>query len=162
MPGKRHSRRRRQKVPTDKGKKEKQRTGMFTTGIVSQCGDHQIAIFFTGRQHAGENLGDVLRQRAHELEPPIQMCDALSRNIPKELQTILANCLAHGRRYFVDVVEALSRRMPLCVGCPQGDLQERCRSPQATALTRGAVALPPDPQRPDHGRTSRMAQAPIR
>ena len=33
------------------------------------------------------------------------MCDALSRNIPKELQTILANCLAHGRRYFVDVVE---------------------------------------------------------
>ena len=33
------------------------------------------------------------------------MCDALSRNPPKELQTILANCLTHGRRYFVDVVE---------------------------------------------------------
>ena len=101
--------------PADKDKDEKQkqkqkqkqkpRSGLFTTGIVSQCEDRQIAIFFTGRQHSGENLGDVLRQRAHELEPPIQMCDALSRNPPKELQTILANCLTHGRRYFVDVVE---------------------------------------------------------
>ena len=93
---------------TDQGNKEKKRTGIFTTGIVSQCGDRQIAIFFTGRQHSGENLGDVLRERARELEPPIQMCDALSRNIPKKLQTIMANCLAHGRRYFADVVEHFS------------------------------------------------------
>jgi hypothetical protein len=33
------------------------------------------------------------------------MCDALSRNMPAELHTILANCLAHGRRQFVDVAE---------------------------------------------------------
>jgi transposase len=82
----------------DKDKKEqktKQRTGLFTTGIVSQCADWRVAVFFTGRRHSGENLGDVLRQRAQELEPPIQMCDALSRNIPSELRTILANCLAH-------------------------------------------------------------------
>ena len=32
------------------------------------------------------------------------MCDALSRNAPKEFKTILANCNAHGRRQFVDVV----------------------------------------------------------
>jgi transposase len=90
---------------TDKGtnKKKKKRTGLFTTGIVSLCAAHQIAVFFTGRRHCGENLGDVLRQRAQELEPPIQMCDALARNVPAELQTILANCLAHGRRKFVDV-----------------------------------------------------------
>jgi transposase len=93
--------------PADKGtkKKKSKRTGLFTTGIVSQCADHQAAIFFTGRQHSGENLGDVLRQRAQDLEPPIQMCDALSRNAPAELQTILANCLVHGRRYFVDALE---------------------------------------------------------
>jgi len=36
---------------------------------------------------------------------PIQMCDALSRNLPGELQTILANCLAHARRQFVDVYD---------------------------------------------------------
>ena len=91
---------------TDKSTKKKaKRTGLFTTGIVSQCVACQIAIFFTGRQHAGENLGDVLRQRVQELDPPIQMCDALSRNAPGQLQTILANCLAHGRRKFVDVFE---------------------------------------------------------
>ena len=33
------------------------------------------------------------------------MCDALSRNLPAELKTILANCLAHGRRQFVEVAE---------------------------------------------------------
>jgi transposase len=63
-------------------------------------------LFFSGRQHAGENLKDVLAQRAADLAPPIQMCDALSRNLPGELKTLLANCLAHGRRQFVDVAES--------------------------------------------------------
>ena len=33
------------------------------------------------------------------------MCDALARNLPAELETIVANCLAHGRRQFVEVAE---------------------------------------------------------
>ena len=82
-----------------------QRTGMFTTGIVSTRDGCQIALFLSGRQHAGENLKDVLLRRAVELASPIQMCDALSRNAPAELKTILANCLAHGRRQFVEVAE---------------------------------------------------------
>jgi hypothetical protein len=80
------------------------RTGVFTTGIVAQRQDHRIALFFTGPKHAGENLADVLVHRAATLAAPIQMCDALSRNLPGELETILANCLAHSRRRFVDVV----------------------------------------------------------
>jgi transposase len=79
------------------------RTGLFTTGIVSTRAGQKIALFLSGRQHAGENLKDVLVRRTRELPPPIQMCDALSRNLPGELQTILGNCLAHGRRQFVDV-----------------------------------------------------------
>jgi len=82
-----------------------ERTGIFTSGIVSTKQGRRIALFFTGRKHAGENLSHVLAQRASELPPPIQMCDALSRNLPKEFETILANCLTHGRRYFVKVVE---------------------------------------------------------
>jgi hypothetical protein len=50
------------------------RTGVFTSGIVATRDGHRIALFFTGRQHAGENLGDVLAQRAAERAPPIQMC----------------------------------------------------------------------------------------
>ena len=89
----------------DSAEKEKRRTGMFTTGIVSTHNGYKIALFLSGRQHAGENLEDVLTQRAANLPSPIQMCDALTRNLPGKLQTILGNCLAHGRRKFVDVVE---------------------------------------------------------
>ena len=81
------------------------RTGVFTSGIVSTKEGRKIALFFTGKKHAGENLTDVLRERAAELDAPIQMCDALSRNLPKELKVILAHCIAHSRRRFVNVVE---------------------------------------------------------
>lgn len=80
------------------------RTGVFTSAIVAICGRYRIALFFTGRQHAGENLAAVLAQRAAELGPPIQMCDALAANTAGDFATILANCLAHARRNFVDVV----------------------------------------------------------
>lgn len=86
--------------------KKRQRTGLFTSGVVSTREGRKIALFFSGRKHAGENLTDVLARRAEALDPPIQMCDALSRNLPAELETIVANCLAHGRRQFVDVVES--------------------------------------------------------
>jgi transposase len=80
-----------------------ERTGTFTTSIVATVQGHIVALYFTGWQHAGENLADVLRQRAAELAPPIQMCDALSRNTSGELNTLLAHCLAHGRREFVSM-----------------------------------------------------------
>jgi len=82
------------------------RTGVFTSGIVSISGRWKIALYFTGWKHAGENLADVLKQRAAESQAPIQMCDALSRNSPKLVETLLANCLAHGRRQFTDVAES--------------------------------------------------------
>jgi transposase len=83
------------------------RTGVFTSGIVSILEGCQIALFFTGHRHAGENLAAVLKQRASELGRPIQMCDALSRNMADELKTIVANCLTHGRRRFVEVANEL-------------------------------------------------------
>jgi transposase len=89
--------------PPAKG--QAQRRGMFTSGIISIHPDRRIALFFSGRRHAGENLADVLRRRAAELGPPMQMCDALTRNLPAGFKTLLANCLAHGRRQFVDVAE---------------------------------------------------------
>ncbi len=90
--------------PAPEGKAE--RTGVFTSGIVSRVGASLIALFFSGWRHAGENLAEVLKRRAPGLPPLIQMCDALSRNAPKLSETVkllLAYCLAHGRRQFVDV-----------------------------------------------------------
>ena len=90
--------------PAPEGRPE--RTGTFTSGIVSRVGTRFIALFFSGWKHAGENLAEVLKRRAPGLQPLIQMCDALSRNAPKlseGVRLLLANCLAHGRRQFVEV-----------------------------------------------------------
>jgi transposase len=82
-----------------------QRTGVFTSGIVAVGAGRQIALFFTGVRHAGENLAQVLRRRSQELPAPIQMCDGLSRNLTDERETLLSQCLAHSRRKFVEVAE---------------------------------------------------------
>jgi transposase len=80
------------------------RTGLFTTGIVARTPAGPIALFASGRQHAGENLADLLDRR-DPAPPPMQMCDGLSRNLPLEHAVVLANCLAHGRRHVVDEVD---------------------------------------------------------
>jgi transposase len=95
----------RQEALADAGGDADERRGLFTSGVVALRDGHRVALFFSGRRHAGENLARVLAHRAEELPPPIQMCDALSRNLPGELQTILAHCLAHARRRFVDVYD---------------------------------------------------------
>lgn len=76
------------------------RTGMYTTGMVADYEGHCIALFMNGRQHSGENIRDVLQHRDPEKEMVLQMCDALSANIPKGLKTIVCHCLAHGFRKF--------------------------------------------------------------
>jgi transposase len=81
--------------------------GVFTSGIVSTRQGQQIALYFTGRQHAGENLADGLEQRGAELRAPVQMCEVLSRNVPQlpsGVEILVANGLAHGRRQFVDIL----------------------------------------------------------
>ena len=46
--------------PSDK------RTGVFTSGIVAISEARKIALYFTGPQHAGENLAAILRRRLAE------------------------------------------------------------------------------------------------
>ena len=94
-----------EKSPPADDPHDPERTGLFTSGVVATRAGLRMALFFSGRQHAGENLLDVLKHRAAQLDAPIQMCDGLARNLPKELETILANCLAHGRRNFVDLYD---------------------------------------------------------
>jgi transposase len=79
------------------------RKGMHTTGIVAFTGSHRIVLFFSGRRHAGENLDQILKHRAKHLGKIIQMADALSSSKSKEFETILCNCLTHGRRKFADI-----------------------------------------------------------
>jgi hypothetical protein len=82
-------------------------TGIFTSGIISKIDEgKRIAIFYTGRNHAGENIASLYEMRNKEKDPPIQMCDALSRNMSSEFIIILCHCLTHARRSFVEVIES--------------------------------------------------------
>ncbi|WP_194848142.1 IS66 family transposase [Candidatus Neptunochlamydia vexilliferae] len=85
---------------------EEKRTGTFTTGIISILENSQaeIALFFTGRQHAGENMNDLLDLRNQNLPPPLQQCDG-GHNIPKDHETDVSNCLAHARRKFYELAD---------------------------------------------------------
>jgi len=88
-------------------KTDKERTGMFTSGIVAVLDDNtHIALFFTGRNHAGENLDALQTHRDPEKNIPIQMCDTLSRNTTEVFTRYLSHCLSHGRRRFVDIIPA--------------------------------------------------------
>ncbi|MCB1113074.1 MAG: IS66 family transposase [Chlamydiia bacterium] len=98
-------------------KEEDKRKGVFTTAILSTLKSGvRIGLFFTGRKHAGENLDAVLDQRPDTHPPPIQQCDALSRNIPKNHETQLSNCLAHARRKFYDLVEVWPQAVTKVIG----------------------------------------------
>jgi transposase-like protein len=88
---------------------EKERTGIYTSAILSKVSDRQIALFFTGRQHAGENLDDVLDNRPQDMPIPTQMCDASNNNGTKSHKTDEANCIAHLRRKFFEIAEIWPR-----------------------------------------------------
>ncbi len=84
-------------------------TGVFTSGIVrlsTPTRTQDRLVLHRPPASRAKNLRDVLQHRTADLARPLQMCDALSRNTPKladGAQILLANCLAHGRRQFVEV-----------------------------------------------------------
>jgi|KBSSwiStaDraftv2_1062776.scaffolds.fasta_scaffold34606_5 hypothetical protein len=87
------------------------RTGTFTTSIVGGVEKYAVVLFMTGWQHAGENLAKMLQRRGQQLPQPIQMCDALSRNTCGEFDTLVANCLSHGRRQFVPLAASFPQQV---------------------------------------------------
>jgi transposase len=82
------------------------RQGLHTTGIGARIGEHAVALYFSGRWHSGENLAALVQQRPQDLNPPIVMADAESKNWVGEFAQVVAKCLAHGRRQFIDIAAA--------------------------------------------------------
>ncbi len=75
----------------------KERTGMFTTALVVRVGERLICLYYSGRDHAGENLATLLEKREADQARPLVMSHALSRN------EIADEGLVHGRRQFSDI-----------------------------------------------------------
>ena len=82
-----------------------ERTGLYTTGIISEVEARKIALYFSANRHAGENLAKLLTLRDAWRGPPIQMSDGLKHNRLEGTETIVSHCLAHGRRRFLDLFE---------------------------------------------------------
>ena len=88
------------KPSKDPNKKTKKT--VYTSGILSVLKDGiKIILFFTGENHAGKNLENLLLERESSLEKPIHMSDASSMNDVKA-ETNKGSCLTHIRRYFVE------------------------------------------------------------
>ncbi|MGC1955254.1 MAG: IS66 family transposase [Gammaproteobacteria bacterium] len=86
-----------------------ERRGMYTTGVVALVDEHEIWLYFSGRAHAGENVGALLQQREAEAAPLMLMSDALSANRldPAPAGNVIrCFCLAHGLRQFSDLEDA--------------------------------------------------------
>jgi hypothetical protein len=77
-----------------------------TSGIVVKAGERKVALYFSGRRHAGENLAEVLKLRAEGLARPIQMSDALAANTSVAKGVIKSYCLVHARRTVFDLKES--------------------------------------------------------
>jgi len=82
-----------------------ERTGMYTTALVVKVGERTVCLYYSGRDHAGENLKALLARRQAERDKPLVMSDALSRNEVDDTGLIRCHCLAHGRRQFGDIEE---------------------------------------------------------
>ena len=139
-----------------------ERTGLFTSGVVSTCAGHRIALFFSSRRHAGENLAEVLTRRAAELDTPIQMCDALSRNVPKELETIVANCLAHARRQFIDIHELFPEECRTVLEALKVVYGNDAEARREGLSDQDRLRASSRPQSTGNDRPPRLARAPVR
>jgi transposase len=82
-----------------------ERTGMYTTALVTQQGAQTICLYFAGCAHAGENLEALLTHREADRGKPLVMSDALASNAADEGALIRCHCLAHGRRKFSELEE---------------------------------------------------------
>ena len=142
------------------------RTGVFTSGIVStQARAKDRAVLHRpparGRKSARCACSTAQRSSA----APIQMCDALSRNTPKlsdGAEILLANCLAHGRRQFVEVAanfpEACRYVLETLGDVYKYDAEARA----APAFASGASRVSSAAQRAGDGATAPVAGSAVR
>jgi transposase len=115
-----------------------ERTGMYTTGLVVQQGEHTICLYMAGRAHAGENLEALLTHREAGRDKPLVMSDALAANTADEAMLIRCHCLAHGRRKFSELEEVFPEECAMVIEALKQvfDHDEEARVQQMNATER--------------------------
>jgi transposase len=103
-------------VAENRQAEEGERTGMYTTGLITHHGGQMICLYFSGRAHAGENLAELLGLREGGQGKPIVMSDALTANEAGDAEVIRCHCLAHGRRKFTEIDEVFPEECAYVIG----------------------------------------------
>jgi hypothetical protein len=75
--------------------KEKERAGIRTTVIIAEQDRHRLAIYASGRNHAGDNVKELMKNRPKGLDTLIRMCDALQVNLVEIKNSVLSLCGLH-------------------------------------------------------------------
>jgi transposase len=84
------------------------RTGLFTTGLVIEYGEWKIAIYASGRKHAGENAFELLAKRPKQMQLINKMSDGSNMNNSPKMSANILNCLTHARAKFKKIEGAFS------------------------------------------------------
>ena len=81
------------------------RTGINATGVFFETAQGNIVLFFTGRHHAGEVLGQLLKRRTPFGPRLVKVTDGASKNFdhPHRGELIEATCNAHAFLKFHDL-----------------------------------------------------------
>ena len=93
-------------VIKEREKEGKKAGKCFTTGMISVHNDHRVALFVTDENIAGKTFAPVFALRYKALPEPYIMMDALTANIPEEIEKglyTLCYCIVHARRNFYDL-----------------------------------------------------------
>lgn len=83
------------------------RRGMQTTATMALIDDKKVAFFETGRNHAGENIAELLKTRDPDLPKVRQVGDAASKNYSHIYMDLVIKvlCMDHGRRNFHELLD---------------------------------------------------------
>jgi transposase len=93
-----------------------ERTGMHTTALVVQVGEHTAMLSSSSRRHAGEHLQGWLDKREVGLAKPLAMADArASHEVADESRLRRCHCLAQGRRKCSDLEEGFPHECQVVV-----------------------------------------------
>jgi transposase len=133
-----------------------ERTGVFTSGIVSLAPGWKVALFFSGAKHAGENLAEVLKRRAPGLGAPIQVGRAGAEYTEARRRGRAAGGQLSGARQTAvrGSGDELRRGMPSCAGVAGCGVPQRCAGARTEDVAGRTVALPSGTQPPHHGQTA--------
>ena len=89
-----------------KSAKEGERHGCHGTCLHGKHQTHQIVLYYVGRNHAGENLDELLADRSKDLPTLLQMGDGSACNTDHGHDSVEVNCHAHSYRKIADKRDA--------------------------------------------------------